>query len=80
MSMHLFEERLPGPSEQSRLRLLCAYENGSVMMWERTDSLRSKSVEGIGWSLLWTSKLHAESGALLPPFMYYCLSLTSATK
>jgi len=41
--------------------LLCAYEDGSVALrrYARTD--KQISVEGIGWEVVWSVKLHAEA-------------------
>ncbi|KAF8625568.1 hypothetical protein AX15_005330 [Amanita polypyramis BW_CC] len=49
------------PAINLRLRLLCAYENGSVVLWRYTRKDRVKSVEGQGWEMVWKVKLHAES-------------------
>lgn len=70
MAMHLFTASLPSPqpSNSSRrnpgLRILCAYEDGSVKLWSFTRTDKQTSVEGIGWEALWSVKLHVESGAL----------------
>ncbi|KAI0703464.1 WD40 repeat-like protein [Cytidiella melzeri] len=61
MCMHLFEAQHLNTSDQNQLRLLCGYENGSVMMWGYTKKDKPKSVEGVGWDLLWNAKLHVES-------------------
>lgn len=60
MSMSLIEVAHPH-SRRMQLRLLCAYENGNVTMWGHTRADKDKSVEGIGWENIWTSKLHVES-------------------
>ncbi len=52
MSMHLF-------SAETSLRLLLAYENGSVTL---RGSARPKAVEGIGWDVIWSAKVHVEAG------------------
>jgi hypothetical protein len=62
MSLHLYSHPIEsGGKLHDELRLLCAYENGSVTLrkYERAD--KSTSVEGVGWGVLWTSKLHAET-------------------
>ncbi|KAF8917549.1 WD40-repeat-containing domain protein [Mucidula mucida] len=51
MSMHLF-------SAETSLRLLLAYENGSVTL---RGSARPTSVEGIGWDVIWSAKVHVEA-------------------
>jgi ASTRA-associated protein 1 len=67
MSMHLFAAH-PNTSMPKRpsdeLRLLCAYENGSVTLRKRMRTDIQKSVEGIGWEIVWTSKLHVETGKI----------------
>lgn len=65
MSMHLSSAPHPHAAGRSRLRLLCAYENGSVTMREHAQDDRETSVEGVGWDVLWTVKLHVESGTVL---------------
>jgi ASTRA-associated protein 1 len=65
MSMHLF---YGPPSEQTSrklLRLLCGYENGSVTLREYRHNVDKPSIDGIGWDVLWTVKLHVESGTSL---------------
>lgn len=64
MSMHLYEAQHENASDRSQLRLLCSYENGSVMLWGYSNREKTKSVEGVGWELLWNVKLHVESGEL----------------
>ncbi|KAF8907375.1 WD40-repeat-containing domain protein [Gymnopilus junonius] len=66
MSMHLYYYVHNGPSTSSsnkyrNLRLLTAYENGSVVLREYTRTEKEASVEGEGWDILWKSKLHNES-------------------
>jgi hypothetical protein len=58
MALRLFQVSHPSSSSQ-QLRLLTAYEDGSVAL-RATD--RKTSVEGVGWDKLWTAKLHVESG------------------
>ncbi|KAK0208026.1 WD-40 repeat-containing protein [Desarmillaria ectypa] len=54
MSLHLFEHG-------GALRILIAYESGSVTLREFVKSDRTTSVEGLGWKVLWKVKLHAEA-------------------
>ncbi|KAG2145279.1 WD40-repeat-containing domain protein [Suillus bovinus] len=64
MSMHLFYSALSAPSSStstSELRLLCAYEDGSVVLRKRTAPENKQTVEGRGWEVVWKSKLHVES-------------------
>ncbi len=61
MSMHLSRAPHPHAAGRSQLRLLCGYENGSVTMREHTSSAET-SIEGQGWDVLWSVRLHVESG------------------
>ncbi|TEB34631.1 WD40 repeat-like protein [Coprinellus micaceus] len=68
MSLHLYTSTSDesGPSRSSAmpataLRLLCAYEDGSVILRRYVRSDRPTSVEGQGWEVLWTSKSHVET-------------------
>ncbi|KAI0031197.1 WD40 repeat-like protein [Vararia minispora EC-137] len=59
MSLHL----LP-PREQGCARLMAAYENGAVGLWEYdpdSNDGRATSIEGLGWSRVWEVQVHAES-------------------
>ncbi|KAI5892652.1 WD40 repeat-like protein [Schizophyllum commune H4-8] len=63
MSLHLFQAT-GGPSSSastSNLRLLSAYEHGGVILRQCTAPAGQKTVEGKGWDVIWTSKVHAES-------------------
>lgn len=69
MSMHLFVDSPiePQPSASNsltKLKLLCAYESGTVTQWRFSSSTKVTSVEGIGWEATWTVKLHVETGRL----------------
>jgi hypothetical protein len=67
MSMHLFYSTSSAPSSSTstrELRLLCAYEDGSVVLRKRTAPENKQTIEGRGWEVVWKSKLHAESGLL----------------
>jgi len=70
MSMHLFTASAtalqPSSSKscESKIQLLCAYENGGVTLWRYTRTDKQTSVEGIGWEAIWSVKLHVESGLL----------------
>ncbi|KAG2343527.1 WD-40 repeat-containing protein [Suillus weaverae] len=64
MSMHLFHAPTsvpPSSTSTNELRLLCAYEDGSVVLRRRTAPENKQTVEGRGWEVLWKSKLHVES-------------------
>ncbi|KAG2060802.1 WD40 repeat-like protein [Suillus hirtellus] len=64
MSLHLFYSALSAPSSSMsarELRLLCAYEDGSVVLRKRTAHETKQTVEGRGWEVVWKSKLHVES-------------------
>ncbi|KAI4520699.1 WD40 repeat-like protein [Schizophyllum commune Loenen D] len=63
MSLHLFQTTTSPSSSSSmpHLRLLCAYEHGGVILRQCTAPAGQKTVEGKGWEVIWTSKVHAES-------------------
>ncbi|KAH6913058.1 WD-40 repeat-containing protein [Coprinopsis sp. MPI-PUGE-AT-0042] len=71
MALHLYlaSESEEGPDPLSdldippttRLRLLCAYENGSVVLRKYIRSGEPKSIEGRGWDTLWKHKGHVET-------------------
>ena len=65
MSLHLYHRTQTQPStsasQDRRLCLLCAYENGSVVLREYNQNGKETSVEGVGWNIVWKSKLHVES-------------------
>ncbi|KAG0692069.1 hypothetical protein DFH29DRAFT_972524 [Suillus ampliporus] len=64
MSMHLFYAASSAPSSSTsakELRLLCAYEDGGVVLRKRTAPEDKQTVEGRGWEVLWKAKLHVES-------------------
>ncbi|KAF5359701.1 hypothetical protein D9756_003344 [Leucocoprinus leucothites] len=62
MSLHLFSSpKRSGGVHHNELHLLCAYENGSVTLRKYVSTDQSTSVEGLGWEVLWTIKLHAET-------------------
>ncbi|KAG1821183.1 WD-40 repeat-containing protein [Suillus subaureus] len=66
MSMHLFYSTSSAPSSSTsarELRLLCAYEDGSVVLRKRTAPENKPTVEGRGWEVVWKSRLHVESGS-----------------
>jgi ASTRA-associated protein 1 len=66
MSMHLYEAQHQNMSGRAQLRLLCGYENGSVALWGyQGRDMMVKSVEGVGWEMLWSAKVHVESGELI---------------
>ncbi|KAL1708003.1 WD40-repeat-containing domain protein [Schizophyllum commune] len=63
MSLHLFQTTTSPSSSSSmpHLRLLAAYEHGGVILRQCTAPSGQKTVEGKGWDVVWTSKVHAES-------------------
>lgn len=66
MSMHLFYAPLTLPSTskaERELRLLCAYEDGGVVLRRRTSPEGRQTVEGKGWDVIWKSQLHVEAGS-----------------
>ncbi|KIM39791.1 hypothetical protein M413DRAFT_28978 [Hebeloma cylindrosporum] len=50
-----------GRNTSGKLSLLAAYENGSVVLREYNRKGKEVSIEGEGWDVIWTSKLHVES-------------------
>lgn len=72
MSLHLYHRSQTRPStsavQDRRLCILCAYEDGSVVLREYQNS-KETSVEGVGWSIVWKSKLHVESSRQLHAFL-----------
>ena len=60
--MHLFYGDRSSERDQSQLRLLCAYENGSVTLRGYQHDAHRPSIEGLGWDTIWSVKLHVESG------------------
>jgi hypothetical protein len=64
MSMHLFaiHPHTSAPSRPSdELRLLSGYENGGVTLRSFIRKDKPMSVDGFGWEVIWTTKLHVES-------------------
>lgn len=62
MSMHLFTFT---QNDVDELRLLCAYENGGVILRRYSTPNKITSVQGIGWDVIWNVKLHVESSAFV---------------
>jgi ASTRA-associated protein 1 len=74
MSMHLFTAS-SGATNRA-LSLITSYENGCVKLWRYRNVEKERSIEGIGWECLWSSKLHVESGkrsvkTLAVPALYF---------
>ncbi|KAF8968172.1 WD-40 repeat-containing protein [Flammula alnicola] len=65
MSVHLYHQKADATSSSASargsLRILAAYENGSVVLREYTRSAKEVSIEGEGWEIIWKSKLHVDS-------------------
>ncbi|KAI6108321.1 WD40-repeat-containing domain protein [Pisolithus sp. B1] len=60
MAMHLFH--LPSHAvANGTLNLLCAYEDGGVILYRRIAPEGTQTIEGRGWEMIWRSKLHMES-------------------
>ena len=55
-------ENLDDDTPTTSLRLLCAYENGSVALRKYTKSGEAQSIEGRGWDTIWEHKRHVETG------------------
>ena len=64
MSIHLFQVAHPSQSATSQVRLLIAYENGGLVLWERLVKAQTVTVGGEGWTSLWQVKAHNEAGML----------------
>ena len=63
MSMHLYRTSHPSVSTVTGLRILMAFEAGTVEYWAfRPIHGKPHSIEGIGWERLWDVRFHAESG------------------
>lgn len=62
MSMHLLPAADGTSYSHRALSLISSYENGSVKLWKYRNVAKERSIEGIGWECLWSSKLHVESG------------------
>jgi len=62
MSMHLFTTSSGATRVEDRaLSLITSYEDGCVKLWRYRNVEKERSIEGIGWECLWSSKLHVES-------------------
>ncbi|KAG2017870.1 hypothetical protein CC2G_007337 [Coprinopsis cinerea AmutBmut pab1-1] len=64
MSIHLYlaaSSEISSSPPTSDLRLLCAYENGSVTLRRYTRTGQTTSIEGQGWETIWTTKSHVET-------------------
>jgi hypothetical protein len=79
MSLHLYHQNQSRPStsaaQDRRLCLLCAYENGSVVLREYDQNNKETSIEGVGWNVVWKSKLHVESSRKSRLSSPLCLSI-----
>ncbi len=78
MAIHLYQQAITGASVPSAssfaLRVLAAYENGSVVLREYRRSGKDSSVEGQGWDVIWKAKLHVETSSCLLPSLFYAFS------
>lgn len=57
MALHVFETSSSSPE----LRILIAYENGTVTLRRYANPEKAYSVEGQGWEIIWDAKLHQEA-------------------
>ena len=64
MSLHPYLYEHEGASS---LRVLAAYENGSVSLWQYEKHFLEPSNDGMGWQLLWNKKAHLEAGGPSEP-------------
>lgn len=63
MSMHLFIPSGGATGVEDRaLSLITSYENGCVKLWRYRNVEKERSIEGVGWECLWSSRQHVESG------------------
>ena len=79
MSLHLYHQSQSQASTSAAqgksLCLLCAYENGSVVLRKYDQKNKETSVEGVGWNIVWKSKLHVESSGKKHAFFCMYLSI-----
>ena len=79
MSLHLYHQNQNHAStsaaQDKSLCLLCAYENGSVVLRKYDQKNKEISIEGVGWNIVWKSKLHVESSRKNHVFFAMYLSL-----
>ena len=79
MSLHLYHQSQSRAStsaaQDKSLCLLCAYENGSVVLRKYDQKNKETSVEGVGWDIVWKSKLHVESSRKKHTFFCKYLSI-----
>jgi len=62
MAHHLYHQDVAIKGKTCKqLRIVTAYEDGSVSLFSRTDTYFSRSAEGQGWTKLWNVKVHVES-------------------
>ncbi|KAH7341245.1 WD-40 repeat-containing protein [Rhizoctonia solani] len=54
MSLHISQTEI-------YMRILAAYESGTVTLWTRPLSESSRSIEGNGWTSIWSVKNHLEA-------------------
>ncbi|CAE6402585.1 unnamed protein product [Rhizoctonia solani] len=54
MSLHIFETEM-------HMRILAAYESGTVTLWTRSLTEKPRSIEGSGWNNAWSVKHHLEA-------------------
>lgn len=86
MSIHLFyppaDLSLPSTSNASPIHLICAYEDGGVILRKYTQTDRLKSVQGVGWEAIWSVKLHTETSTPFPmlKFMQVMLPIVMAMR
>lgn len=59
MSLHIFQT-------STDIRVLAAYESGTVTLWIRPLSEKVRSIEGNGWESVWSVKHHLEAGMSHP--------------
>jgi hypothetical protein len=61
MAVHIFT--MASPQQNTHLlNIIAGYEDGSVALYSRDADQGTKSIEGIGWNLIWRIRDHLESG------------------
>ncbi|PVG04431.1 WD40 repeat-like protein [Serendipita vermifera] len=64
------------------LNVLAGYEDGSVVLYSRDDDHNQKSVEGVGWNLIWRIREHLESvmALAISPSHQFAVSVSADSK
>lgn len=65
MAMELFFREKEGSTSSGHLHLLASYESGEVALHRCSTSHQERSIEGRGWTCIWKTRQHVESGRQL---------------